>query len=31
MNSAAMPSPHVRAWYSYAFAAEVFSAVGIVS
>ena len=22
---------HVRAWYSYAFAAEVFSAVGIVS
>jgi hypothetical protein len=27
----AHPKSHVRAWYSYAFAAEVFSAVGIVS
>jgi len=27
----ALQKSHVRAWYSYAFAAEVFSAVGIVS
>lgn len=25
-----LPSPHVRAWYSYAFAAEVFSACAMV-
>ncbi|WVQ93114.1 hypothetical protein IAU59_000178 [Kwoniella sp. CBS 9459] len=24
-----LPSPHVRAWYSYAFAAEVYSACGL--
>lgn len=26
-----LPQPHLRAWYSYAFAAEVYAAIALVS